>query len=130
MKNKGGGPAKKGRREVLRKEGSDIKAIFLQYCELWGKKTCPSEKLRKLYKNKILQGKKFKLPNGEELNNLNEICSNCTHALYIKEKKCPVCEGNDLHAIVLYLVKIGSMEIYNYECTKCGRNLYSTKKFS
>jgi len=106
-----------------------VKAIFLQYCEFWDKKTCPNEELRELYMNKILQGKKFKLPNGEELNNLNEICSNCTRALHIKEKKCPICEGTDLHAPILYMGKIGSMEIYNYECSQCGRKLYSTKRF-
>lgn len=117
------------KKKILRKEGKEIKAIFLQYCELWGRKTCPSRELRKLYRNKILQGKKFKLPNGEELNRLNEICSNCNRVLHIKEKKCPICEGADLYALKLYIGKIGSMEIYNYECSKCGRKLYSTKRF-
>lgn len=108
-----------------------MKAIFLQNCEVWKIKACPNEDLRNLHEKhekQILEGEKLKNPEEGELKRLNEICSKCIHALQIDEAVCPICGSDNLTRPRFDSIKPW-IEIYFYYCKKCGRNLYSDKKF-
>lgn len=108
-----------------------MKAIFQQNCGSWDERNCPSEDLRNLYEKKMSEGREFKLPEEDELKKLNDICSNCKEPLKIEEKKCPVCENEDLQPPKLIIGgKAGSIEVYNHRCERCDRVLYSHGKFT
>jgi len=106
-----------------------VKAIFQQNCDLWRMNTCPNEDLKKLHKEMTLKKDEFKLPKGDELKRLNEICSRCRHALQIHEEKCPVCETDHLSKPAFNTRSLVSIDIYFYKCSACDRNLYSTLNF-
>lgn len=105
-----------------------MKAIF-EFCEDW--EHCEkSRDLRDLFEKKIIERDKFKLPPEEELEILNEVCKQCKTPLLIEERKCPVCENEDLQPPKLIIGgEGGSIEVYNYRCEPCDRVLYSHGKF-
>lgn len=121
--------------EVLPRKNDEeegrMKAIFLQNCESWDERNCLSEDLRSLYEKKMSKGKKFELPDDDELEKLNEICKKCNHPLKIEEMKCPGCGNKDLQPpkIIISGKVAGYREIYNYRCEPCDRVLYSHIKF-
>ena len=115
--------------------------IIFQICDSWDKRNCPNIDLGKLYEKKMIEGKKFKLPEKDELEEFNEICKNCKHALKTEERKCPVCENENLqgsplilfhekqpHPIPLTSIESGGITQYFYRCENCKRLLYSHKK--
>jgi len=115
-------------------------AIF-QICESWDNRNCPNEDLRELHEKKMIEGKKFKMPEREELERLNEICSNCKNALPIDEKECPICGNENLQGSPLILfhekqpqpipltsIESGGITQYLYRCENCKRLLYSHKE--
>ena len=109
-----------------------MKAVFLENCEVWRMKACPNEEIRNLYGKygkKVLEGKKIDLPDRDRLEELNEICSKCIHALQIDEAVCPICGSDKLTKPRFDLRKTRYVELYFYYCKKCGRNLYSNKIF-
>jgi len=74
--------------------------------------------------------KLLKLPAGEELRKLDEICKKCAIRLFeIETKKCPVCENEDiiLSSIVNIESQFGSMKGNLYRCNKCNTKLLSDK---
>ena len=115
-----------------------MERIFQQNCNSWGKIACKSKDLNDLYRNKVIEGKKFKLPEGKKLEKYNKICFECDMALEIKERKCPICGSDRLNhqplvsikniVIPLYDIKSPACNTYNYRCNNCRRFLYSTKK--
>ncbi len=113
---------------------------LFEHCEGW--ENCDeSEDLRKLFEKKIIEGKEFKLPEGDELEKYNKICRNCNYSLEIEERKCPVCGNENLQAsplvsfhekqprpIPITLIEAGGITQYLYRCENCKRLLYSYKK--
>jgi len=103
----------------------EIMKAICQICEFWDERmVCPSEDLRNLYKKKMNEGEDFKLPEGNELKRLNEICSKCKVPLVINVKRCPVCESTNIQ-IGISSVNFGCVQTYNYNCIQCRRVLYS-----
>ena len=114
---------------------------LFEHCEGW--ENCENEDLKNLFENKMVEGEKFKLPEGDELERLNKICIKCNHALTIEERKCPVCENENLQASPWIAVdkekksslpltsiesNAGSQYFYKCENRDCERILYSHKK--
>ena len=75
------------------------------------------------------EGENFKLPRENKLRRLNEICAKCRHALRIYEKECPACGAIDISKPIFNTERTPLIEVYFYNCSKCGRHLYSNKFF-
>ena len=113
---------------------------LFEHCEGW--ENCDeSEDLRNLFEKKIIEGKEFKLPEGDELEKYNKICRKCNYSLKTEERKCPVCANENLQGspLVLFhekqpqpiritLIEGGGVTQYLYRCENCKRLLYSHRK--
>ena len=68
-------------------------------------------------------------PIGKAQDELDEICENCAHALFIVDKCCPLCSGHKLDLAdpkkVVLNSDLGAINVYHYICSKCGIGLYS-----
>ena len=111
-----------------------------ELCEGW--ENCEDEYFRNIYEKKMMEGEDFDSLTREEIEVLDVFCKECNHSLGIDEKKCPVCENENLQGSPLVSfhekqprpIPITSFESagithYFYLCENCKRLLYSHKKF-
>jgi len=114
---------------------------LFMHCEGW--ENCENEDLKNLFEKKMVEGEKFKLPEGDELERLNKNCIKCNHSLEIEESKCPVCGNENLQGsplvsfhekqprpIPITSIESGGITQYFYRCENCKRLLYYHRKFS
>ena len=103
--------------------------ILFRLCEGW--ETCRIEELRDLYDKREAEGKNFKWPSEQKINELNKICASCKHCLELHGAECPVCGGMVLITPRFPLpveFEVASTIQYFYRCIRCKKLLYSSKK--
>ena len=107
-----------------------MELIFQDYCQGW--ETCGHKDLRNLFKEKILRGDEFELPDEHELNRLNGKCRECTHELVIENEECPICGNKNLGPLKEFFGQgqaAITIEGFYYRCNQCSRKLVSSEEF-
>jgi hypothetical protein len=102
-----------------------MKGIF-ESCILWEKKICINDDFVNLHRDRMKEGKQYKLPDKKDIQQINDVCTKCRFPLLIDEKECPICKYKNLQ---MEINKGRFGFVYQYSCDICGRTLYSHKQF-
>jgi len=67
-------------------------------------------------------------PLGRAQEELDHICEDCPHAIFLIEDRCPVCMTEIIRVKeptkTIFYGKLGPIRAYHCECPGCGRKLY------
>ena len=102
---------------------------YMHFCKNWGSEECHPDVRKHRDAKELKSGEEIPLwPVGKEQERLEEICKKCeTGEFDIEEKKCPFCDDKNIQ--FFSEDKTNAQPIYNYKCIKCGRKMFSYKKF-
>jgi hypothetical protein len=68
-------------------------------------------------------------PVGKAQEELDVICEECPHAMFIIEECCPVCSECKMSLVerekIMLNGRLGAIKLYHYVCDKCGKDLFS-----
>lgn len=94
-------------------------------CERWHTGACRYEFIRETFNREESQDILSSRLQNHELDKLNAICKRCGFPLEIQRRECPVCLGTIRQDEDIPRMEIDALNVYNYRCSGCGRELFS-----
>jgi ribosomal protein S27AE len=100
-------------------------SFIFHSCDRWHTGTCRNELVRNTFF--ISESESFTSYQTRhlDLEKLESICMACDFPLKIQRRECPACGSYVLQNQDIPLMEIGTLRIYNYMCSECGRELFS-----